>query len=642
VQPALSSGEALYISDGYSTTSGTVVWGTPYVSSFRVGSLSALSADMGSITAGTITVNSTGFIRGGQTAYNTGTGFWLGYNGAAYKFSIGDGTNGLTWNGSALSVTGAITATSGSFTGTLKAGTIVYTGSGTAPVSGAGAIFNTGGTFSIGDTSNNITYNGTAITLNGNFVKNTNISVTDLSTINANMGAITAGSLSIGSGSTIFKVDTSGNIWSGNALYASAPFKVSNTGALVATGATISGAITATSGSFTGDLTSGTAALSGTYPSNTMTGAGFKTVAATGAFVLGNAATNFAFDGTNNIVVNGSIVKAGNINVTDLSTIKNDMGTIVAGSLTLNSAGFVRGGQTAYNTGVGFWLGNSGGTYKFSIGDPTGQSLTWSGSVLNLSGDVVTSGKIIGSGATTAGTTGVSCAVAGLGSTTNVGVFGESATGHAVRGVSYGTTSAGVHGLSSGVGVYGESSGSGSTKYGVHAVATQTSSVALRAQQTGTSGKAIYATTTIAGAAEVIRAEGSNNAHTALVATIPTGGAGFAADLTGGVRLNTGSPLTTGGSAGTTGKILTSNGSSSSPSWELIVNGGSGTADGSGSFTRSVNFSNSNYGLSGTSTSGVIVVITAVSSTSFTLQAQDRATGAPVPSAGIRWTAIGN
>jgi hypothetical protein len=55
------------------------------------------------------------------------------------------------------------------------------------------------------------------------------------------------GSVSIGSGNNIFKADASG-IYLGNATFASAPFRVSMTGALVATSATITGAITATSG----------------------------------------------------------------------------------------------------------------------------------------------------------------------------------------------------------------------------------------------------------------------------------------------------------------------------------------------------------------------------------------------------------
>ena len=64
--------------------------------------LSDISHNLGYITAGNITLPITGWIKGGQTGYNTGTGFFLGYDVDAYKLSIGnpstyhinfDGTN---------------------------------------------------------------------------------------------------------------------------------------------------------------------------------------------------------------------------------------------------------------------------------------------------------------------------------------------------------------------------------------------------------------------------------------------------------------------------------------------------------------------------------------------------------------------
>jgi hypothetical protein len=54
--------------------------------------------------AGGITFSANGAIKGGQTAYNTGTGWFLGYSGGKYKFSIGDATNYMKWDGSELSV----------------------------------------------------------------------------------------------------------------------------------------------------------------------------------------------------------------------------------------------------------------------------------------------------------------------------------------------------------------------------------------------------------------------------------------------------------------------------------------------------------------------------------------------------------
>ena len=60
------------------------------------------------ITSGGITLSSGGVIKGGQTAFNTGTGFFLGYESAAYKFSIGSSGNYLTWDGSTLTVKGSL------------------------------------------------------------------------------------------------------------------------------------------------------------------------------------------------------------------------------------------------------------------------------------------------------------------------------------------------------------------------------------------------------------------------------------------------------------------------------------------------------------------------------------------------------
>ena len=87
------------------------------------------------------------------------------------------------------------------------------------------------------------------------------ISVNDLSAINADLGTITAGSIDgvtikIGSGESVFKADTDG-IYLGNETFDNAEFRVSPSGAVTATSATISGAITATSGSLSSLAVSG-------------------------------------------------------------------------------------------------------------------------------------------------------------------------------------------------------------------------------------------------------------------------------------------------------------------------------------------------------------------------------------------------
>lgn len=54
-----------------------------------------------------LNVGVTGHIRGSQTDFFTGTGFFLGYSGGNYKFSIGSSTNYMTWDGTFLKVKGS-------------------------------------------------------------------------------------------------------------------------------------------------------------------------------------------------------------------------------------------------------------------------------------------------------------------------------------------------------------------------------------------------------------------------------------------------------------------------------------------------------------------------------------------------------
>lgn len=104
-----------------------------------VSSLSALSANMGTLTSGNITIDGSGFIRGGSTGYLTGAGFWLGNHSGAYKFHIGDPTGQyLAWTGTALTInaggtfSGALSAASGTFAGALSAATGTFSGTLTA------------------------------------------------------------------------------------------------------------------------------------------------------------------------------------------------------------------------------------------------------------------------------------------------------------------------------------------------------------------------------------------------------------------------------------------------------------------------------------------------------------------------------
>ena len=166
-----------------------VVYGTIYASAGELGSLTVGNA---------LTMNTTGHIKGGQTAYNTGTGFFLGYSGAAYKFSIGDGTNGLTWDGTALNIVG-----SGTFTGTLKVGTSPAVSGST--MTGTGAVFNADGTYAIGNSTRNLSFNGTTLTINGSVISSSNLQTGAVTETALGLGSFT---ISIGSGDLTVAVDS--------------------------------------------------------------------------------------------------------------------------------------------------------------------------------------------------------------------------------------------------------------------------------------------------------------------------------------------------------------------------------------------------------------------------------------------------
>lgn len=85
--------------------------------------------------------------------------------------------------------------------------------------------------------------------------------------------------------------------------------------------------------------------------------------------------------------ISGAAIGLANINTASigtLSALSADMGTVTAGTLTLNSSGHIKSGQTDFNIGTGFWLGLASGTPKFSIGNPSGENMVWDGAHLTL------------------------------------------------------------------------------------------------------------------------------------------------------------------------------------------------------------------------------------------------------------------
>lgn len=99
---------------------------------------------------------------------------------------------------------------------------------------------------------------------------------------------------------------------------------------------------------------------------------------------LGNSSGNkLTWDGTNLTITGGITATSGSIGGWTIGAT-----TLTGGSITLDSAGNIRAGQTAYDTGTGFFLGVVSGTPKLSVGNASGKKLTWDGTDLHITGTV--------------------------------------------------------------------------------------------------------------------------------------------------------------------------------------------------------------------------------------------------------------
>lgn len=177
------------------TVRGTIISGSGEIAGFTI--------EDEYIEKNSVRLSSAGYLGiGGTIPTSYGDeGIWLGMDGATPKFSIyKDANNSLLYDGTNIALTGSITASSGSIAGW-------------------------------------------------------NILANAISQNNAVLHS--SGYLSLGSGNNIARldaVDANFRLWIGNAVAASAPFRVSPAGVLTASNATISGTINASAGTFTGTL----------------------------------------------------------------------------------------------------------------------------------------------------------------------------------------------------------------------------------------------------------------------------------------------------------------------------------------------------------------------------------------------------
>ena len=145
----LNEGDYLYQVDGILVVGGNITWNSAYLSNLKVGSLSAITANLG-----TVGISTTGSLASTGKTYGSATaGIFLGYNSTAYKFDVGNSTNYLRWNGTGIEVQGTIT---GGLATSYTTGTGLWAGL-------DGATYK----FRVGSNTSAMTWDGTALRIGG-------------------------------------------------------------------------------------------------------------------------------------------------------------------------------------------------------------------------------------------------------------------------------------------------------------------------------------------------------------------------------------------------------------------------------------------------------------------------------------------
>jgi hypothetical protein len=188
---------------------------------------------------------------------------------SAARLSVGGTNDKLLWDGTNLSVTGNLTARTGSFTGNIllaSTNASIYNGTinSAGNLTGNGFALNATG-LKVANGTNSITLDAAngQITANAGNIAGWQLTTNGFSNNNARLNSLT-GSLELGGANTddIVRLDANDanfRMWIGKNSSATAPFKVSKSGVLTASGAMITG-----NSSFAGTLTVGTQLSDGT------------------------------------------------------------------------------------------------------------------------------------------------------------------------------------------------------------------------------------------------------------------------------------------------------------------------------------------------------------------------------------------
>lgn len=217
--------------------------------------------------------------------------------------------------------------------GTIRAGAVFIDEHNRWKANTTGTVISTA-EFKVGNDNKYVYWDGTNLTFTGNLSAAGGTFSGNLSAAGGTFsGELSGGTISIGSGNSIFKADSNG-IYLGNSTFSSAPFRVTPQGGLVASNANITGTINATSGTISGNLITG-GTISGT--SININNGAFQ-VNSDGSLTATNADITGEINATSGSI-SGSLV-TGTITAADISGVNisgvNISGSEIRGSLFAN------------------------------------------------------------------------------------------------------------------------------------------------------------------------------------------------------------------------------------------------------------------------------------------------------------------
>lgn len=278
--------------------------------------------------------------------------------------------------------------------GTIRAGAVFIDEHNRWKANTTGSVISTA-EFKVGNATKYVYWDGTNLTFTGNLSAAGGTFSGNLSAAGGTFsGQLSGGTISIGSGNSIFKADSNG-IYLGNSTFSSAPFRVTPQGGLVASNANITGTINATSGTISGNLITG-GTISGT--SININNGAFQvnsdgSLTATNADITGEInATSGSISGS---LVTGTITAAdiSGVNITGVNITGSDI--TVGGRINLPSDG----GQIALGTSSGGFATQcyvfAGGSQGFYI-DTSSNGSTWiAGQTVYVNLNEFTSGRYV-------------------------------------------------------------------------------------------------------------------------------------------------------------------------------------------------------------------------------------------------------